>query len=249
MKNAVLNANELSQLRNVDRLLPSQPVLRKEFKEDDSRFFECLENVLMSVQPHRSVEEKWDIQLKPGVSYESLGSEIGSLYLYQLLIRLGGCKRILETGTYIGVSALYLAEAAGADGNVTTIEFGQEFHDMAKANFERNNYSDRITQIHGCAVEALAGFAEKKEKFDFIFIDAAKESYDKQFTSALECISPGGLILVDDVFFQGDALNPTPATEKGMGARRVLERAAEQKGFDKVVLPMGNGLLIVRASK
>lgn len=246
MQNAVLNTQELLEIRNVDRLLPSQAVLCKKFEGGSSEFFEQLENLILSVQAHKSVEDKWDIVLKPGVSYASLGSDIGTLYFYQLLIRLGGIKSILELGTYIGVSALYMAEAAGEKGKVTTIEFGQEFYDIAKTNFERNGYSKRVDQVLGCGMEALRDFAKKNQKFDCILIDAAKESYAEMLELSLPCLTENGLILVDDVFFQGDVLNKVPSTDKGLGVRRMLEMAIQLKNFQKTILPIGNGLLIMR---
>src|SRR5580704_12982638 len=74
-----------SDLRNHDRLLPSQPVMRQFFKGIEADFYPGLEKVTTSVLPIRSVHDKWDIQLKLGVTYETLGSDLSCLYLLQLL--------------------------------------------------------------------------------------------------------------------------------------------------------------------
>lgn len=250
MQNSVWDLEELSRIRNGDRLLPSQPLLSKQFTGDRSRFFEQLENLLLSVQQHKSVEEKWDLTLKPGVTYASLGADIGTLYFYQLLLRLGGIKNVLELGTYIGVSALFLAEAVGKSGKVTTVEFGEEFYNIAKGNFERNGYADRIEQVHGCAVETLQKYAKKKRAFDCIIIDAAKERYADMLEPALVCLSEDGLLLVDDIFFQGDTLNDVPHSPKGAGVRKLVEKAALLKDdYVRVILPIGNGLLLICARR
>ena len=75
--------------------------------------------------PIKSVHDRFDIHLKPGVTYETLGSDLSTLYHLQLLIRLMGCRRVLEVGTYVGVSAMFLAEAVGRQGRVTTVEIGR----------------------------------------------------------------------------------------------------------------------------
>ncbi|HTJ96089.1 MAG TPA: hypothetical protein VL381_01365, partial [Rhodocyclaceae bacterium] len=85
----ILSDEEKQSIRNVDRMLPSQPVMRKLFKgSDDDSFHNALEAVLFSVLPKTRVEDRWQLELKPGVSYASLGSDICTLNFYQLLIRL-----------------------------------------------------------------------------------------------------------------------------------------------------------------
>ncbi len=138
--NKFLSVEQMRETRNVDRLLPSQPLQRQSFVGNESQFLASLESLMLQQQMAKSVEEKWDIRLKLGVTYASLGSEIGTLYFYQMLMRFGRVKTALELGTYIGVSTLFLAEAVGENGRVTTVEFGKEFHDIARENFIRNGY-------------------------------------------------------------------------------------------------------------
>ncbi|MBD20956.1 MAG: hypothetical protein CMM37_07945 [Rhodospirillaceae bacterium] len=245
MKNAVWNDDELSKIRNVDRLLPSQPHLQKLFTGNEDNFFASLENVLLCIQNNRSVEQKWDLELKPGVTYASLGADIGTLYFYQLIIAISGAKSVLELGTYIGVSTLFWAEALGPEGKVTTVEIGEEFYNIAERNIQVNDMAQRVEQILDSALLAMDKFIDEKRKFDCIFIDAAKESYDLLFTKALECISPKGLILVDDIFFQGETLNEEASSEKGLGVRKVLLKAESLNCF-KSILPIGNGLLLIQ---
>src|ERR1700756_3397769 len=140
----VLTSDELSRIRNLDRLLPSQPALCKYFNGGREQFYPQLEALLHSVLPVRTLEEKWDLVGKRDVSYASLGSDFNTLHFYQLLIRLGRYERVLELGTFIGVSTLFLAEAVGERGKVTSVELQQEFHDIAKINVERSGYAARV---------------------------------------------------------------------------------------------------------
>jgi predicted O-methyltransferase YrrM len=241
----VLTADELSQIRNLDRILPSQPILSKYFNGDQAQFYRRLESLLHSLLPTRTLEEKWDLVGKPGVSYSSLGSDFNTLHFYQLLIRLGRYERVLELGTFIGVSTLFLAEAVGERGKVTSVELQQEFHDIAKINVERSGYAARVELLKGCVVETVTRLAQSGAKYDLVLMDAAKQSYGEMLEPALACLNPGGLVLVDDVFMNGDTLNPAPSLDKGEGVRAMLEKANAIEGVAKVILPIGNGLLLI----
>ena len=243
----ILSAEEKEGIRNQDRMLPSQPVMRKLFKGgDDDSFHAALETLLLSVLPQTRVEDRWKIELKPGVSYASLGSEICTLNFYQMLIRLGGYKKVLELGTYIGVSTLYLADAVGEGGEVTTVERGEEFFNIAKRNFAANGMERRIRPVLGGALDVLESYAGKK-KYNLVLVDAGKEDYARMLKPALACLKPNGLLIVDDVFMNGDALNTEPHSDKGQGVRDLLAQvAALPASCQRLILPMGNGSLLVR---
>ena len=176
MKNTVWSNEELANIQNVDRLLPSQPHLRKLYTGSDGDFFSDLERVLSSIQNFSSVEEKWNLTLKEGVTYASLGADINTLFFYQFLVSAIGVKTVLEFGTYVGVSTLFWAEAVGNNGRVTTVEIGQEFFEIAAKNIKSNNMDDRVEQVLGPAENVLSDFEKQGRQFDCIFIDAAKES-------------------------------------------------------------------------
>ncbi|MEI7670134.1 MAG: class I SAM-dependent methyltransferase, partial [Pseudomonadota bacterium] len=162
------------------------------------------------------------------------------------LIKLGRIKTILELGTYIGVSTLFFAEAVGEKAKVTTVEFGKEFYDIACENFARNGYKDKIDIRLGCAAETLSNFAKEGRVFDLVFLDAAKDRYGEMFENALACVNEGGLLLVDDVFMNGDSLNLDSYSEKGEGVQDLLKKASKlSNDFSRVILPIGNGLLLI----
>jgi predicted O-methyltransferase YrrM len=245
----VLSSSEMQSIRNVDRLLPSQPVMRKLFDGDAQEFHVALEALTLSVCPTPVLAQRWQLEFKPGVSYASLGSDIGALHFYQLLIRLSRARRVLELGTYVGVSTLYLAEAVGPDGMVTTVEKGDEFFAIAQRNFQRNGMSQRIRALRADAMEALCELADEGEEFDLILIDAAKESYAAMLAPALKCLPPGGLLVVDDIFMNGDTLNAAPNTVKGQGVQDLLKLVKNLRPeHTRVVLPIGNGTLLIHRS-
>ncbi len=232
--NAVWNDDEMASIQNKDRLLPSQPYFSKMYKGKD--FYGDMENLLGSMYEPL----KLDIKTKNGLTYACMGSDLNTLHFLQFLIRSHGYKKVLELGTYIGVSAMYMA-AAGA--YVTTVEKGGEFFEIAKQNIKNNKFGDCIDAMCSDAMRVLENYGAY---YDFIFIDCAKESYKELLELSLPQLSKGGMILVDDVFFQGDTLNEVATSEKGAGVRAMLNYVETLEGYEKVILQIGNGLLMVR---
>jgi predicted O-methyltransferase YrrM len=241
-----LTEEEKATMSNRDRMLPSQPVMRRWFRGGDESFIASLESLINGVLPVKSVGERWNLELKPGVSYSSLGSDMATLTFLQFLIRVGKFKSILELGTFIGASTLFLAEAAGPGGIVTTVERGEEFYEIAKRNFARNQTEARINPILDKALEVLQQDLDKGKTYDFIIMDAGKEDYAKMLAPAVGCLSPGGILVVDDVFMSGDTLNAMPSTDKGRGVKQMLLSVASMRAtYQRVILPMGNGLMLL----
>lgn len=231
-----------SRVTNADRLLPSHDLMRRAFRDDD--FAAALDRVTTQILPVKSVAEKFDLVLSPGFSYEMLGSDLATLHFLQLLVKLTGARRILEIGTYIGVSAMFMAEAMGTDGVVDTFEAGEEFRALARENFGRNGFvAGRIRQ-HG-RLDLVLPLMTDWYRFDLIFLDGDKANYGRLLRNLLLLLRPGGLLIVDDVFCQGDALNVEPTTDKGQGAQELLA-LVENMNCTKVVLPIGDGLLLLR---
>ena len=236
-------------VHNVDRVLPHQYEMSKLFTDDRAQLIPRLSALMLSILPQTQLEDKWQISLKPGFTYATHGSELSTLHFYQLLTRLTKAKHVLELGTYIGVSALFFAEAVGADGHVTTVEWGDEVRDIALANFKNNGYSDRITSLKGDVLAVIREMAEQHQRFDVIFMDAAKQHYGAMLEPSLNCLQPGGLLIVDDVFMQGDVLNTNIATDKGQGVRDLLDKVAKlDQRYNKVILPIGDGTLLITAA-
>lgn len=228
---------------NADRLLPSQDLMRRAFRGDD--FSAALDRVTTQVLPVKSVAEKFDLMLSPGFSYEMLGSDLSTLHFLQLLVRIIGAGRVLEIGTYIGVSAMFMAEAMAPGGIVHTFEPGAEFCALARENFRRNGFDEDHIKLHHARADLALPLMTDRGYFDLIFLDGDKANYGRLLANLLTSLRPGGLLVVDDVFCQGDALNAEPTTDKGHGAQELLA-LVENLNCSKVVLPYGDGLLLLR---
>jgi predicted O-methyltransferase YrrM len=166
-----------------------------------------------------------------------------SIQLLRLLIQLMNARRVLEIGTFIGITTLAMAEAAGDGAQIVTIEIGAEFSAIARKNFADHPAGTRVRSIHGDAFEVLPQLAAE-QPFDLVFLDGAKQIYDKLFEASAPLLRPGGLFVVDDVCFTGDALNDLPATDKGEGAKRVVARVTGANGWLTCLLPVDDGMLL-----
>ncbi|MGK7925263.1 MAG: O-methyltransferase [Spirulina sp.] len=169
------------------------------------------------------------------------------LQFLQFLIQATGTKKILEIGTFIGLSAMYFAEALPADGLVVTIEKFADFADIARINFQKNQFEDKIKLIVGDAFKVLKE-QDLGNSFDFIFIDGNKEHYGDYLDFAIALLSENGTIVIDNVTFQGDILNSPPKTPKGLGVMNCLEKIKNLSGWDISLIPFNDGLLLLRRS-
>ena len=86
---------------------------------------------------------------------------------------------------------------------------------------------------------------DDKNTFDFVFIDGNKEHYYEYIVQADRILEKDGMIIVDDIFFNGDALNQKPSTEKGRGVKKVLQNLNTFVNYRITTLPIGNGCLIL----
>lgn len=178
------------------------------------------------------------------VGFQEMSTPPVQLSLLKFLIGLTQSKTFLEIGTFIGNTAMHVATFIGPDADVVTIEKFDEFADLARQNFENNGLSDNITLHVGDAYEVVQGLPNKY--FDFIYVDGDKGKYLELTKLAEKKLSDKGLILVDDVFFHGDVLNGSPTTEKGKGCKDLLEYYKDNKTFSKYLLPISNGILLLK---
>lgn len=165
--------------------------------------------------------------------------------LLQLLIRLGGFKKILEIGTHAGYSTMWMAMALPEDGHIFTIERDQNRIRMARETFLHfENHNHQITLLEGKALDVLHTL-ENKAPFDLIFIDADKLNYMNYLTWAEQHIRKGGLIIGDNTFLSG-AVYGEPTTERiSPSALKAVhafnQRLGDQTIYSSVMLPSKEG--------
>ena len=153
---------------------------------------------------------------------------------------------ILEVGTAVGFSALLMQEYAPAGAHVTTIEKYEKRIPIARENFKRAGKEDAITFLCGDATEILK---ELQGEYDFIFMDAAKGQYITFLPQVLRLLSPGGILISDNVLQEGDIVKSRYAIERRNRTihkrmREYLYQITHMEQLETVVLPIGDGVTI-----
>ena len=166
--------------------------------------------------------------------------------LLQLLIKMNQPKNILEVGAAVGFSANLMAEAAGDDVTITTIENYEPRIPIANANFKRTSRDKQITLLEGDAMEILPTL---EGPYDFIFMDAAKGQYINFWPEIKRLIADGGVVVTDNVLQDGDIIESRYAITRRNRTihkrmRDYLYELTHDEGFSTTILPLGDGVSI-----
>ncbi|TVQ26993.1 MAG: O-methyltransferase [Spirochaetaceae bacterium] len=170
--------------------------------------------------------------------------------LLSLMAKSAGAARILEVGTLGGYSTIWLARALPAGGQLVTCELDPKHAEVARQNLTDAGCADLVTIHVGPAAETLSALVSGNEPaFDFVFIDADKESYLTYFELALKLTRPGGLIVLDNVVRKGEVANPETTDPRVQGVRACVELLSREtrveataiqtvgaKGYDGFIL-------------
>jgi predicted O-methyltransferase YrrM len=226
-----------------DKLLSDQPEHTHYFT-GGSDYAEALYQAICRASGIRSPVEEFKLEQTDKFTVEEMASNPVSMRFLQFLMQAAGVRRVLEIGAFIGVSAMYFAKALPPGGKVVTIEKFDHFAEIARRNFAANGLADRITLLQGDAFELIAKLP-RNEPFDLIFIDGNKERYKDYFVMTEPLLSPRGISLVDDCFFHGDAINKKPTNEKGEGVKAFLDYAATRNDYQRIALPLANGIMLM----
>lgn len=158
-----------------------------------------------------------------------------------MLVKLSGAKRILEIGTFSGYSALSMAEALPEDGELITCELNERYEKLARSFFEKSEHGHKITLRMGPALQTIE---KLKGSFDFVFLDADKVNYPAYYQKVLPLMNSGGLIVIDNVLWSGDVLEPSD--EKSNAIDKLNNIIKEDSSVEQVMLTVRDGLTLVR---
>ena len=145
-----------------------------------------------------------------------------------LLASIQGAENILEIGTLGGYSTIWLARALAKDGRLVTLERDPKHAEVAHRNLARAGLGEVVSIRVGPALETLPALAaERLPPFDFVFIDADKQSIPEYFEWALKLSRKGSVIVVDNVVRKGAVLDATSTDPNVQGVRRLNELLAK----------------------
>ena len=161
--------------------------------------------------------------------------------LLHLLLRVIQAKHVLELGALGGYSGVWLARALGPGGTLTTIEKDAKHAAIARQAFASAGLQDRVRLIEGAALDVLPTLSPG---FDAVFIDADKEPLPQYFDWSMRLLRQGGLLLGDNAFFHGAAVDLNDKSGAAVGVRRFNELAANDPRLVATIVPVRDGLVV-----
>ena len=166
--------------------------------------------------------------------------------LLKTLLTMLRPARVLEVGTAVGFSALLMSEYLPEGAHITTIEKYEKRIPIARQNFRRAGKEEQITLIEGDAMEVLRSL---DGPFDFVFMDAAKGQYPHYLPEVLRLLTPGGVLMSDNVLQDGDVIESRFAVERRNRTiharmREYLYELTHREELRTSVLPLGDGITV-----
>lgn len=222
-----------------------------------------MEHIYKYIEDHATQESealKWvakQTHLKTNHARMLSGSIQGELL--RIIVQTSGAKRILELGTFTGYSAISLASALPSDGHLDTLELNDELEDLILEGFERAGL-DEIIELHiGDCKETLKRLraemgldmnctaSDSSRLYDIVYMDANKREYCEYYELVFDMVRPGGLILADNVLWDGKVCqDPLPQDKQTLGIARFNDMVSSDPRVESVILPLRDGLNVIR---
>ncbi len=164
----------------------------------------------------------------------------------RLLVQLLGAKKTLEVGVFTGYSSLSVALALPADGQIIACDVSEEFTAIARRYWQQAGVADKIDLRLAPALETLDALLADGQAgtFDFAFIDADKENYDRYYERSLQLLRPGGLIAIDNVLWFGKVADPQFQDKSTQAIRALNKKLHDDQRVTLSLVPIGDGLTL-----
>lgn len=171
--------------------------------------------------------------------------------LLKMLVAMIRPKRVLELGTFSGYSALCMSEGLDEDAYIDTIEADDELEDFIRQEALAQPGGEKIRLHIGDALEVIAKLGKEitdaEQSYDLVFIDADKRQYCEYFEAVFPLVRRGGYIIADNTLWYGHVIDPKYDRDRQtLGIRKFNEMIAGDARVEKVMVPMRDGLTIIR---
>jgi Predicted O-methyltransferase len=171
---------------------------------------------------------------------------VSQCHFLHLLIKTSKIKKILEIGTFTGLSTLSMSLALPEDGSILALDKNHETSKIAVNFFKKASQNNKIKLIIAPALESLKNLNDNKQKFDLIFIDADKENYLNYFNRSVDLIDKDGLIVIDNVLWHGEVVNVNKQDKLTLSIREFNSYVNKDKRVENLIIPLGDGLSVCR---
>ena len=168
--------------------------------------------------------------------------------LLRILTRLIGATRAVEVGTFTGYSALCIARGLAPTGRLLCCDVSDEWTKIGRRHWEAAGLADRIELRLGPALDTLKALS-LEETFDLAFIDADKPNYIAYYEELLPRLRANGLVIVDNVLWGGSVVDPSANDDNVNAVRAFNEHLAGDTRVEHVMLPVSDGITLVRKNE
>ena len=185
------------------------------------------------------------------ISYnESLGDikrmqiAISQCYFLELITKISKSKKVLEIGTFTGLSTLSIALGLPEDGTIIALDKNSETNIKAKEFFKKAEQDKKIKTIVNPALDTLNELKKENLIFDIIFIDADKENYKYYYNKSFDLLKRGGLIIIDNVLWHGEVADEKNNEKFTNIMRNFNTFVKNDERTEQIILPLGDGFTI-----
>ena len=185
------------------------------------------------------------------ISYnESLGDikrmqiAISQCYFLELITKISKSKKVLEIGTFTGLSTLSIALGLPEDGTIIALDKNSETNIKAKEFFKKAEQDKKIKTIVNPALDTLNKLKKENSIFDIIFIDADKENYKYYYNKSFDLLKRGGLMIIDNVLWHGEVADEKNNEKFTNIIRDFNTFVKKDERTEQIILPLGDGFTI-----
>jgi len=171
---------------------------------------------------------------------------VSQCHFLELITKISKAKKILEIGTFTGLSSLSMSLGLPDDGFLISLDKNKETNSIALEFFKKANQDKKIKTIIKPALESLKEFKKDKFSFDIIFIDADKGNYQNYYDGVIGLVKKNGLIIVDNVLWHGEVADENNNDKLTNIIRDFNKYVKNDKKTEQIIIPLGDGLTICR---
>lgn len=168
--------------------------------------------------------------------------------LLSMLVKISKAKKVLEVGVFTGYSSICMARALPDRGKLTACDTSEEWTSIARRYWEKAGVHKKINLILSPASMSLVQLLEKGEegKYDLIFLDADKENYDFYYEHCLQLCKSGGMIIIDNMFWDGKVADPCVEDQIVRALRSLANKLKADMRISFTMLPLGDGMALIQ---
>ena len=171
---------------------------------------------------------------------------VSQCHFLHLIINISNIKKILEIGTFTGLSTLSMSLALPKNGKLIALDKNEKTSKVANKFFKKAKQKNKIKIITQKALASLNDLKNNNEKFDLVFIDADKENYKNYYDLSLDLIHTNGLIIIDNVLWYGEVVDINNKNKLASIIKKFNIYVNNDKRTENLILPLGDGLTICR---